>query len=113
MSEGRKLPVKNGDHPGFGRMEQQIADPEIAVAERHETVIGRQIGNKPAVKVLDRLDRAGRRGPVLSVPARDLAMKVGAGFAEIAKAHRIGTNRVHRGHRVGDRHPDAAPLSGW
>ena len=44
MAERRQFPVEHADHPRFGRVEHQVGDAEVAVAQRQRLAVGHALG---------------------------------------------------------------------
>jgi hypothetical protein len=111
VAEGRELPVEHGDDAGLGRMKHQVAEPEIAVADRG-LVVGRHVGGKPLDQAVDLGDLAGARELPLLRPAPELAGEVGAGPAVIGKAETGPIGRVQLRHGLGHGEVHGPPLLG-
>ena len=113
MAERREFPIENADDLRCRRRDHKVAEPEIAVRDRHGIVARRHVTVEPGCDLVQGRDRAGggRRRPLAS-PALDLPAKVMAGPAEVAEPDRLGTNGVERRQRVGHRQDDGAALAG-
>ena len=110
MAERRKLPVEDADDPGFGRMEHQVAEPEVAMGDRHPAVILRQVRRQPFGQRLQIGNRLAGGLVKLLRPAGDLALEIVSRTAVIGKADLVGLHGMELRQRLGHAEIDAAAL---
>ena len=110
VAHGGQLPVQHRQHARFGGVEDQVVEPEVAVHHRHHRLVARAVRDvlrQPFDQPVHGLVGAGDRGLVLLAPARDLALEIVAGPAEIGQAECGHIQLVQRGddavHLVVDR----------
>ena len=112
MTERRQFPVENADHLGFFGVKEQVAEPEIAMGDSDMAVIVRQMRGQPVGDRLQLGNALARRFPQLFGPARDLALEIVSGAAEIAETDLIGLHRMELRQCLGHAEIEATPLGG-
>ncbi len=98
VPERRQFPVQYGYHPRLGRMEHQVAHPEVAVADRHLLAFGK-MGRQPLDQPVEPGVWAGPAHLPLPRPARDLAGEVVARLAEVLEPDRRRVDPMQARHR--------------
>ena len=111
ITQGRQLPVQDGDDPGLGGVQDHVVQPIVAVHHGVAVLVWQGPG-QPIHQALHgvELDRLG--GAILLGPAVDLPAHVVAGLAEVRQAHGldIGVVQVSQGLDLG--HVDGPALGG-
>jgi len=108
MAERRELPVEHRENLRLARIKDQVVEPVVAVHDRGFLARGNVL-RQPFDQLVHRLDFLQLGSLVLLRPARDLALEIVAGPAEILQPDRAEVDRVqqrdHPVHLVPDRLP--------
>ena len=125
VPERRQLPVEHRHHPRLGRMDDQVAEPVVAVNDGGGIAVVGNVLGQPGRELVHGRDVFGLELGILPAPARDLAGDVLAAAAIVAETdlqrvdlvkarqhviHRIEDGRSLGGSLTGHRsvHQDAA-----
>ena len=109
VAERRQLPVEHGGDARLGRVEHDIADPEIAVRHARLVAVG-HARRQPVHQPVHFRDLARRRLAVIARPAVELALEIIAGAPETAEPDRFVIDGVQRRQHLGERAVHEAPL---
>ena len=111
VAEGRQLPVEHTDNLLVVAAEDEIVEPVVAVHQRHSAVIGGQVLLQPVRERIHGCNLVGLGVGVLASPTLQLAGKVVAGSAVVAKAALVDIDGVNGSQYRGHLLVDAAALA--
>ncbi len=99
VAQRAQLPVEHGVDPAPGDIGEHVAEPIVAVSDRHALLIGEPLGQAPC-HLLDRRQFPRLRALPLGAPAFHLPLDVPLTLRQIAEADGVDVDVVEVGEHV-------------